>query len=355
MFPEQFVEENVGKYSQKGDWVFDPFSGRGTTILQALLMGRNAAGVDINPVAYCISGAKADLPGIGRTIRRIGDLEVMYAETDHDQLEQERRSLPPFFRRAFHHETLRQILFLRAQLSWRHGTIDRFIAALILGSLHGEMDKSSAYFSNQMPRTISLKPAYSLSYWRKHNLWPRKRHVFTMLREKAALRLKGNEEIPKGQMRLGDARRVGESFTNLEDQVKLVVTSPPYLDVTSFEEDQWLRLWFLGNDSAPTYRSISSDDRHRQATTYWDFLAEAWQGLATLMARRSVIVCRLGGKGLSVDDMTEGMKKSLKTAFARGRLLKTPSVSRLKNRQTQSFSPDATGCLFEVDYAFATS
>jgi hypothetical protein len=355
MFPEQFVEENVRKHSQKGDWVFDPFSGRGTTILQALLMERNAAGMDINPVAYCISGAKADLPTLGWTLRRIADLELTYAEIDYYELERERRSLPPFFGRAFHHETLRQILFLRSQLDWQHGTVDRFIAALVLGSLHGEMDKSSAYFSNQMPRTISLKPAYSLSYWRKHNLWPKKRHVFTMLREKAALRLKGNEGIAKGRVRMGDARHAGETFTSLGNQVKLVVTSPPYLDVTSFEEDQWLRLWFLGNDSAPTYRSISSDDRHRQATTYWDFLAEAWQGLARLMARRSVIVCRLGGKGLSIDDMTEGMEKSLKTAFARGRLLKAPIVSRLKNRQTHSFVPNATGCLFEVDYVFATS
>jgi hypothetical protein len=241
------------------------------------------------------------------------------------------------------------------QLNWLHGTTDRFIAALVLGALHGEMDKSSAYFSNQMRRTISLKPAYSLSYWRKHNLWPRKRHVFTMLKEKANLRLEGNEGVPKGHMRLKDARCAGKTFSNLEEQVKLVVTSPPYLDVTNFEEDQWLRLWFLGNDPAPTYRSISTDDRHRHSETYWDFLTEAWQGLAPLMARHSVIVCRLGGKGLSVSDMTDGMEQSLKTVFARGRFAKSPVVSRLRNRQTQSFSPDAAGCLFEVDYAFATS
>ncbi len=355
MFPEQFAQENISKYSRKGDWVFDPFSGRGTTILQALLMGRRAAGMDINPVAYCISGAKADLPTLDRTLHRISELDALYAEADQQRLERKRQALPEFFGRAFHHETLQQLLFLRSQLDWQDRKVDRFIAALVLGSLHGEMDKSSAYFSNQMPRTISLKPAYSLSYWRKHGLWPKKREVFTMLKEKAALRLEGNEQVAKGKMRLQDARRAGSVFKSLTNRVKLVVTSPPYLDVTNFEEDQWLRLWFLGNEPEPTYRRISGDDRHRRASNYWSFLTEAWGGLASLLARKAVIVCRIGGKGLSVSELTKGMETSLTSVFPRGSFLKNPVVSSLKHRQTQSFAPDASGCIFEVDYTFATS
>jgi hypothetical protein len=355
MFPEQFVQRNVRKYSRQGDWVFDPFSGRGTTILQSLLMGRNAAGLDINPVAYCISGAKADLPALTSTVRRIDELGKEFASVKQESLELERRGLPRFFGRAFHHLTLKQLLFLRARLNWRDSKVDRFVAALVLGSLHGEMDKSSSYFSNQMPRTISLKPDYSLSYWRKHGLWPKKRDVFVMLRAKASLRLQGNSVLAKGQMRLQDARRAAQTYPNLAKRVQLVVTSPPYLDVTSYEEDQWLRLWFLGNQPWPTYRTISGDDRHRGAPKYWAFLTEAWQGLFELMAPRSVIVCRLGGRGLSTSELSAGLEKSLKMVFANGRLLGRPAVSLLKNRQTQSFAPKASGCLFEVDFAFQTS
>src|SRR5258705_2335387 len=43
-----------------------------------------------------------------------------------------------------------------------------------------------------------------------------------------------------------------------------VITSPPYLDVTNFEEDQWLRLWFLGGPPYPTRHRLASDDRHMQ-------------------------------------------------------------------------------------------
>ena len=107
-----------------------------------------------------------------------------------------------------------------------------------------------------------------------------------------------------------------------DDSIHLVVTSPPYLDVTNFEEDQWLRLWFLGNDPEPTYRRISGDDRHRQASNYWNFLTEAWEGLASLMARRAVIVCRIGGKGLSVSELTKSMEKSGARGTSRSRLPK---------------------------------
>jgi DNA modification methylase len=53
MFPEDFVARQLFAYTRRGDVVFDPFCGRGTTIFESLLNGRRAAGVDINPVAAC--------------------------------------------------------------------------------------------------------------------------------------------------------------------------------------------------------------------------------------------------------------------------------------------------------------
>ena len=43
MFPESFVETALAQYTEVGDLVLDPFSGRGTTLLQALFMERSAA------------------------------------------------------------------------------------------------------------------------------------------------------------------------------------------------------------------------------------------------------------------------------------------------------------------------
>lgn len=61
MFPEAFVKGHLAASPHRGV-VFDPFCGRGTTVFQAFLKGREAAGCDVNPVAACVSGAKCDPP-----------------------------------------------------------------------------------------------------------------------------------------------------------------------------------------------------------------------------------------------------------------------------------------------------
>lgn len=353
MFPEQFVRQHIEKLSKRGDYVLDPFSGRGTTLLEALLLGRRAAAIDINPVAYCISAAKADVPSLGAVLAEISEMEKRYDLIDHQPLEEERRGLPPFFRRAFHYTTLRQILFLRRQLTWRESHVHKFLGALILGSLHGEMDKSSSYFSNQMPRTISTKPGYSLKYWRKHKLWPHKRDVFEILRSRANLRLSGEVPLMQGRVALADARKAASVFPVLRDKVELVVTSPPYLNVTNYEEDQWLRLWFLGYESRPTYGKISKDDRLGKAERYWSFLREVWRGVAPLLCPNPKIVCRIGAKDVEVDQITGNLTQAVRWALPTARLEMPPLISAIINRQTEAFRPGSQGCVVEIDYVFA--
>jgi len=352
MFPEGFVREQVERYSDKGDWVFDPFCGRGTTILESLVLGRKAAGSDINPVAYCISRAKAERPTLKDVHRRIRELESRYRRANKGFLEALTQTLPDFYGRAFYFSTLRQLLYLRFSLNWSHNKVDRFIAALILGSLHGEMDRSQAYFSNQMPRTICLKPAYSLRYWKEKKLYPKKREVFRMLAEKAAFRLNNFPLCGNGLVRKSDAREAADRFIFLEGQVSLVVTSPPYLNVTSYEEDQWLRLWFLEGAPQPTYRKVSTDDRHVDSEKYWKFLKEAWTGLAPLLKKKAKLVIRLGGIGIDRDEITSHLKDSLEAVIPRARLVTHPTQSAIVRRQSMNFLPKSKGCKYEIDYVF---
>ena len=158
MFPESFVEQHFAASSHDGV-VFDPFCGRGTTVFQALLNGREAAGCDINPVAFVISRAKCDPPRRISVLRRIRELRSQFSEFDQSS---EQLELDEFFDFCFHKWTRAQILFLRETLDWNQRRTDRFIAALALGALHGESHRSGNYFSNRMPRTISTKPNYSV-------------------------------------------------------------------------------------------------------------------------------------------------------------------------------------------------
>jgi hypothetical protein len=352
MFPENFVAKCVETYTKRNDYVFDPFCGRGTTILQSLLMDRNSAGTDTNPVAYCVSSAKARVPPFDDVMNGIDSLEKKYISINRRMLELERNSLPKFFRHAYRPATLRSLLFLRASLKWRDNAIDRFVAALILGSLHGEMDKSSSYLSNQMPRTISTKPRYSMKYWHKHRLVPPRREVFDLLRKKAVYRFSTGVPKKRGAVSLGDARDAADIFRSLHGRVKAVVTSPPYLNVTRYEEDQWLRLWFLGFESQPTYGALSRDDRHVSQDNYWEFLSESWEGIAPLLAKGAVLICRLAGKGIRRKDLTDNLHDSILSTFPCAYMLRQPEISKIRNRQTRYFRPGAAGCFFEVDYAF---
>src|SRR5262249_33634454 len=109
MFPPEFVRTNVEHHSKVGDLVLDPFSGRGTTLLEALLLGRRAIASDINPVAYCISAAKANVPTLNRIISELDRLESAFLSQRNKSPKQ--CELPDFFRVAFHPQTLEQLLF----------------------------------------------------------------------------------------------------------------------------------------------------------------------------------------------------------------------------------------------------
>jgi hypothetical protein len=345
MFPEEFAERNILAYSSVGDVVFDPFSGRGTTVFQSLLMGRKAAGTDINPVAACISGAKADAPSLLQVLRRINELE--------EQLPQGRTPSPtPFFDYCFHGKTLRQILYLREALDWRADRVDRFIAAMMLGALHGESHRSKLCLSNRMPRTISTKPEYSIRWWTERRLEPPERDAFEVLRELAKFRLRIGKPDVTGKVVLADARDGAEVHRGLRRSVKLVVTSPPYLDVTDYGEDQWLRLWFLGGGSAPQGK-LFADDRHTSKDRYWRFLTEVWAGIVPLMADDATIVIRIGG-ALERDMITEELTRSLKQGFKKYdvNLIGEVQTTSLRRRQTNAFRP-GTKAGVEHDYTFS--
>src|SRR5207342_3934305 len=61
-FPASLTHAFIARYSRPGDVVLDPFSGRGTTPLQACAEGRIGAGNDLNPLAFLLTAAKVDPP-----------------------------------------------------------------------------------------------------------------------------------------------------------------------------------------------------------------------------------------------------------------------------------------------------
>jgi hypothetical protein len=344
MFPEAFVRKHL-VWSKPGDVVFDPFSGRGTTVFESLLNNRVGFGCDLNSVAVCVSNAKADPPKYDEVCARLDVLSRIKFRPDTTL------SKDAFFNACFHPETLQQLLFLRQSLKWKQNRSDRFIAALVLGSLHGESHRSERYFSNRMPRTISTKPNYSVNWWKKNKLTAPKRDIFKILKEMINFRYASEVPKARGFVKQVDARNAIKAFPNLEGRVPLVITSPPYLDTTNFEEDQWLRLWFLGGPPNPQIRA-DGDDRHGDADKYWDFLTEAWAGMAPLLSRDAHLIIRIGGKRLSKEEIEEGLTDTLEEGLEKDLRLLESKSSEIVSGQIRTFRPTAAAASTEHDFHF---
>lgn len=349
MFPESFAGKWIGRLTEPGDVVLDPFCGRGTMPFQALLDGRRAVGCDVNPVAYCVTKAKTSAPRPSAVKRRLTLLERDFEPT---VWERARRRLPRFFHRAYTPYTLRQVLYLRDRLDWRRSKTDCMIAALVLGALHGESQKSPSYLSNQMPRTISTKPEYSIRFWERHGYRPPRRDVFELLRSRVEFRYESQPPSGQAVVLQTDMRELPRLRRMLLGPIRCVVTSPPYLDTTNFEEDQWLRLWFLGGPPRPTYGRVSHDDRHERPDRYWNMISDMWRVFGQILPRKAHIIIRLGGKGLSPDQMARGLAATGLFSKRKVRLVEDYEASEIKGRQTDAFRPGAKGCRVEVDCHF---
>lgn len=351
MFPEDFVRKNV-VWADRADVVYDPFVGRGTTVFQSLLSGYSAIGSDINPVAFCVSRAKSDPPSLPRLLARLDQLELAWSSRQAAPAS-DFGDLTEFFAACFAPMTMEQVLFLRDALRWRRSRVDAFIAALCLGALHGESHRTKLCFSNRMPRTISTKPGYSVNWWRRNGCVAPARDVFQILRELALFRFASSPPELRGRVVQCDVRRAGSRLASYAGRVGLVITSPPYVDTTDYLEDQWLRIWFL---KGPSYqRGRKRDDRHRVLGRYWEFLTEAWHGIAPLLRGGAQVVVRIGGRALSFEGAEEGLTSTLSRGLGTRVRLLDSSVSAIEGGQLHSFRPGASGSAHEFDFRFATA
>jgi site-specific DNA-methyltransferase (adenine-specific) len=318
-FPAALAHAFIGRYSRRGDVVLDPFSGRGTTPLQACAEGRIGVGNDLNPLAHLLTAAKVEPATPAEAATRLAALRVGWAGSSAEWLalateviadagdppsvlvpSAGRRSsaardetVPKEVAVAFHQRTLAQLLYVRTVLR-RDDRVDRFLAAALTGILHG---KSASYLSDLMPNTFSMAPRYVRDFASRTAFVSPDRDVFAGLEKKLA-RLH-REPLPRtpGIALLGDARdtanraRAALRERGLPERVRLVVTSPPYLRVVKYGYYNWLRTWLLGEDARAIDAAL--DDAHHREP-YLVFIREVLADLRGILADDAVVVLVIG-------------------------------------------------------------
>lgn len=245
MFPPSLPHYFIKQFTEVGDVVFDPFSGRGTTPLEACLNSRIGIGNDLNPLAQVLTGAKINIPTYGRVIRRIGKLQENYIEPNI-------LNVDPNIRMLYDEElTLPMLVYLKNSLNVQN-SIDRFIMAMLLGIMHGKhrKDGNSIYLSIDMPNTFSMSPNYVKNFIKDHKLRKLRQDVFELLRKRAATLYRNNPIAVRGKVYKRNARTICNARGLIKDEsIDLIVTSPPYLKLINYGKYNWIRLWMLDKES----------------------------------------------------------------------------------------------------------
>jgi DNA modification methylase len=241
--PAYFIE----RLTQEGDVVYDPFSGRGTTAVEAALHARNVIANDANPLSAILTYPRLELPCVSDIDKRLRSIAFpATASTDLD--------LSMFF----HQKTLYELLGLRHYLArrWRDGTedsIDRWIRMVATNRLTGH---SPGFFSvYTLPPNQAVSAENQVKINQKLGQKPEYRDVRALILRKS-MQLQGGLSAAD-RWRLRSAAETARFFVRdaaatpaiESDSVQLTVTSPPFLNVVQYARDNWLRCWFNALDA----------------------------------------------------------------------------------------------------------
>jgi hypothetical protein len=102
----------------------------------------------------------------------------------------------------------------------------------------------------------------------------------------------------------------------------------------------------------PPQGDRTGDDRHRQATGYWEFLEEAWRGVADLLADGTHVVVRIGGRRIVEEACQRELLGSLQRGLDTKVRLMDRQTSTIKKRQAVAFHPQPLAKAVEHDFHF---
>ncbi len=264
MFCPALPEYFIGSYSKKGDLVFDPFSGRGTTALRSRELDRKFVGFDLNPYAFVLSKFKISKLNKKNLLEKLDFLEEKFILEHKSFYKKTYQKKYIELLNYYHRNTLSMLIFFREKIgrSWKNNDfINNGILAFASGLMHGpsRKDGTTIYFSISKPNTISMSPNYVKNYVKKHNLKKINVNIFEKIRNRI------NEKYDKllnekydGKIYLHDATKNNEKIK--DNSVDLLVSSPPYLSIVNYTNSNWLKLWLLGYERKELKEKIKLSD-----------------------------------------------------------------------------------------------
>jgi hypothetical protein len=234
--PRFFIEQ----FTKKNDTVYDPFNGRGTTVIEAALLGRNVIANDINPLSLILTSPRISIPSFT-------DIETALNNIPFEPKLKADIDLSMFY----HPETGSEIVSLKNHLAKKDeaGTetdADRWIRMVATNRLTGH---SKGFFSvYTLPPNQAVTAERQKKINKERNQTPEYRDVKQLIFRKTKALLKDTVTTSKKTATLFLNQDASQTKAIADNSVSLTVTSPPFLDVVQYASDNWLRCWFNGID-----------------------------------------------------------------------------------------------------------
>jgi hypothetical protein len=243
-FGPELVQEMVERLGVRDDeTVLDPFSGAGTTLIEAKLEGRRAVGFEVNPLLHFVNEACLEwavtpeallfeLPRLEREVARGSGVDLV-------DLESHGLSVPPIHdpTRWWRPDVLVQLLFLRRAIS---ETGDAHVRRLLSLALAGVLvpDLSNVTLGRLQLHFID-RSEHPIDVWGTYS-----RHVGQIADDLASLQGAGVHS--RGEARCHHQDSLDLTGLRLERRVSAVVTSPPYPNRYSYVWNTRPHLYMLG-------------------------------------------------------------------------------------------------------------
>ncbi len=241
--PRYFIE----RFTVQGDLVYDPFMGRGTTLIEAALLGRRVVGNDVNPLSTILVRSRLEVPLIENVQQRLGEVSIDISLSSDIDLSM-----------FYHPRTLAEILSVRQYLQRRkeageEDAVDRWIRMVATNRLTGH---SKGFFSvYTLPPNQATSPERQKKINKKRKQKPDYRDVKALILKKTQSLLKNATPAQRsrvsevGKSAVLSMQSAHETPHIPSSSIQLTVTSPPFLDIVQYASDNWLRCWFNGIDA----------------------------------------------------------------------------------------------------------
>jgi DNA modification methylase len=324
-FKPQLPRFFINLLTKEHDIVYDPFSGRGTTALEAALCGRRFVANDINPLSTLLAKPRVRPPTLADITQRVYDI-------DFEKPKESDMDLSMFF----HIDTLHEILCLKEYLSSHTDSdyIDDWIRMVATNRLTGH---SKGFFSvYTLPPNQAVSPEKQKKINTQRNQTPPYKNTKEIIIKKSHTLLRDINDTTRTRLHgvadqstflNADARLCGDIP---DESIALTVTSPPFLNIVQYAQDNWLRCWFNMLD----IDSISQRIVMAKTTADWcDFIEKVFADLYRVTKRGGHVAFEVGevrhGKILLDEYVTDiGIKVGFKCI---GILINTQAFTKTAN------------------------